>query len=99
MAKKCFMCGRDVTEGILCEKCDKPRKKGQGVVQASSLPSPTKGTPEAHTTPISQAATAPAIEPDPFPKAPIINFPVESASPAITSVLHGKTRPRRAEGR
>src|SRR5688572_26987363 len=91
MAKKCFMCGRDVTEGILCEKCDKPRKKTQGVVQASSLPaaaSPSKGAPDARTTPMSQAATAPAIEHDPFPKAPIINFPVESASPAITSVVN-----------
>jgi signal transduction histidine kinase len=93
MAKKCFMCGREVTGGILCEKCDKPRKKSDGVVRASSLPStppPPTGTPEAHTTPVSQAATAPAIEPepDPFPKAPIINFPVESATPAITSVVN-----------
>jgi Histidine kinase-, DNA gyrase B-, and HSP90-like ATPase len=97
MAKKCFMCGREVTEGILCEKCDKPRKKtspgasaAAGVVQASGLPSPPPptGAPETRTTPISHAATAPQIEPDPFPKAPIINFPVESASPAITSVVN-----------
>src|SRR5688572_3612944 len=100
MAKKCFMCGREVTEGILCEKCDKPRRKtapqaAAGVVQASGLSPQPKGTPEARTTPgttqqqaVSQAATAPAIEHDPFPKAPIINFPVESASPAITSVVN-----------
>jgi len=96
MAKKCFMCGREVTEGILCEKCDKPRKKtsgasdAAGVVQAAGLPPspPPAGKPEVHTTPISQAATAPQIEPDPFPKAPVINFPVESASPAITSVVN-----------
>lgn len=34
------------------------------------------------------AATAPAIEQDPFPKAPILPFPIESASPAVTSVVH-----------
>jgi signal transduction histidine kinase len=33
-------------------------------------------------------ATAPALEPDPFPKAPILPFPVESATPAITSVVN-----------
>jgi signal transduction histidine kinase len=31
---------------------------------------------------------APKLEEDPFPKAPILPFPVESASPAITSVVH-----------
>lgn len=88
MAKKCFMCGREVTEGILCEKCDKPRKKSSPAVDTAAE-SPRKSAPHA---PASQAATAPAIEhasePDPFPKAPIINFPVESASPAITSVVN-----------
>jgi signal transduction histidine kinase len=33
-----------------------------------------------------QQQTAP--EPDPFPKAPVLPFPVESASPAITSVVN-----------
>jgi signal transduction histidine kinase len=102
MAKKCFMCGRDVTEGILCEKCDKPRKKSGAApsVEASDSDSPRKtaphppapSLPQSASQPTQQprasAATAPAIEPDPFPKAPIINFPVESASPAITSVVN-----------
>ena len=26
MAQKCFMCGAAIARGILCEKCDKPRK-------------------------------------------------------------------------
>src|SRR4029078_1701038 len=34
----------------------------------------------------SAQATAPAIEIDPFPKAPVVTFPIESVSPAITSV-------------
>lgn len=93
MARKCFMCGREVVEGILCDKCDKPRKKASGSEPAAVAPPPQKSAAEARTTPtssqpVSQAATAPAIEPDPFPKAPIINFPVESASPAITSVVN-----------
>ena len=85
MAKKCFMCGRDVTEGILCEKCDKPRKKSGATpsVEASDSDSPRKTAPHppapTQSQPRASAATAPAIEPDPFPKAPIINFPVESA--------------------
>jgi signal transduction histidine kinase len=34
------------------------------------------------------AATAPRVAEDPFPKAPVVPFPVESASPAVTSVVH-----------
>lgn len=33
-------------------------------------------------------AVAAELAEDPFPKAPIVQFPVESASPAITSVVH-----------
>ena len=91
MAKKCFMCGREVTGGILCDKCDKPRKKSQPptvetkpVSEPAPAPAPSQPQPQARV----NTATVPAIEPDPFPKAPIINFPVESASPAITSVVN-----------
>ena len=35
MARKCFMCGGEVTEGILCGKCDKPRRKS-GATQAAA---------------------------------------------------------------
>ena len=123
MAKKCFMCGREVTQGILCEKCDKPRKKS-GAATAKPALSEVEGAGEEHQSrpavhptslgagsvdadpqtsdarktgphaaaslqqPRASAATAPAMEPDPFPKAPVINFPVESASPAITSVVN-----------
>ena len=99
MAKKCFMCGRDVVEGILCEKCDKPRKKSGAHAAAPAEESPRKTAPHPpappslpsppySSQPRGATATAPAIEPDHFPKAPIINFPVGSASPAITSVVN-----------
>ena len=83
MAKKCFMCGREVTEGILCEKCDKPRRKSSPAVttQGESSASASSSSSSAPS-----AATAVAV--DPFPKAPIVPFPVESASPAITSVVN-----------
>ena len=87
MAKKCFMCGREVTEGILCEKCDKPRKK----VAGSQLPVASEAAQEPASPPNRQPATgnlATAPQEDPFPKAPILPFPVESASPAITSVVN-----------
>jgi signal transduction histidine kinase len=94
------MCGHEVTEGILCEKCDKPRKKSQPAGPAAAeIPAPVASKPAAPPSapppaaaPASQprtaAAVAPAIEQDPFPKAPIVPFPVESASPAITSVVN-----------
>jgi hypothetical protein len=93
MARKCFMCGREVTEGILCEKCDKPRRKSQPPTPAPDLSAlePKVAAPAPRTASDSgrqQAATAPQMEPDPFPKAPILPFPVESASPAITSVVN-----------
>jgi signal transduction histidine kinase len=88
MAKKCFMCGSEVTEGILCAKCDKPRRKSTpdlaSTAGETAPPVQTKPQGPSHRS----EATAPAFEPDPFPKAPILPFPVESASPAITSVVN-----------
>jgi signal transduction histidine kinase len=100
MARKCFMCGRDVTEGILCEKCDKPRRKSQPPTAAPDLSAPTVAAPPQQPPPSApparakaevgrpRAATAPAVEDDPFPKAHVVQFPIESASPAITSVVN-----------
>ena len=99
MASKCFMCGSAITRGILCEKCDKPRAKDKPasavkpvtsaappVVQSSQAPAMTPPAAPPVSAPLGHGreATAPAL--DPFPKAPILPFPVESASPAITSV-------------
>lgn len=88
MAKKCFMCGSEVTEGILCAKCDKPRRKSTPdlAANAGEAVPPVQAKPHTHSH--GSEATAPALEPDPFPKAPILTFPVESASPAITSVVN-----------
>jgi signal transduction histidine kinase len=101
MARKCFMCGREVGEGILCEKCDKPRSRKSGSMPAASTDAgsgASSGTsaapdprPAATATKVGSGAypqVQVAHEPDPFPKAPILPFPVESASPAITSVVH-----------
>ena len=91
------MCGREVTEGILCEKCDKPRRKSTPPAPAADLPAPEAVFSPAPTAASASrksdsgrqaAAAAPALEQDPFPKAPIVPFPVESASPAITSVVN-----------
>jgi signal transduction histidine kinase len=112
MARKCFMCGGEVTEGILCDKCDKPRRRPAakpqvsasapadveeqkpalaGKAPAAEKPVPRKEAPhETHASehpPMhSRQATAPEI--DPFPKAPVLPFPVGSVSPAITSVVN-----------
>lgn len=99
------MCGSEVTDGILCGKCDKPRRKSgastapQEQKAAAQTPAPAP-PPEAapHEEPSrassqrassrSGAVKALAPQEDPFPKAPIVPFPVESASPAITSVVN-----------
>ena len=82
------MCSREISTGILCEKCDKPRKKDAAGAQAPSPVQPnteskTGGAPVHH----GGAPVAHAHAHDPFPKATIVPFPVESASPAVTSVV------------
>jgi signal transduction histidine kinase len=127
MASKCFMCGAAITQGILCERCDKPRKPKQpaparpaaDVVAADAEPPPPPPSPAAQAQPLpppapvagpppspvtapslasegggprrsvqgaAAAAALPVSELEPFPKAPLLPFPVESVSPAITSL-------------
>jgi hypothetical protein len=101
MAQKCFMCGAAIARGILCEKCDKPRKPREAAAKAAPKIDPPPPLPAAPPAPKQSGestvsrrsggaatATAPAPEPEPFPKAPLLPFPVESASPAITSVAN-----------
>ena len=100
MAQKCFMCGAAIARGILCEKCDKPRKPKQSAAKkedrscssasASTALAQNRSAKAPATRRSGGAATAaaPAPEPEPFPKAPLLPFPVESASPAITSVAN-----------
>jgi hypothetical protein len=113
MAQKCFMCGREISSGILCDKCDKPRKTkspeasrpAQAITATggAQTPPPVQMSPAADApvlhadapshhaeAPVHQArsneSTAPAL--DPFPKAPVLPFPIESASPAVTSIVN-----------
>ncbi|MEA2415101.1 MAG: hypothetical protein QOI58_1758 [Thermoanaerobaculia bacterium] len=101
MAQKCFMCGAAIARGILCEKCDKPRKPKESAAKTAAPPPPPIAPPPAPVAskPVGEStatrrsggaatAAAPAPEPEPFPKAPLLPFPVESASPAITSVAN-----------
>lgn len=120
MASKCFMCGREVSSGILCEKCDKPRKPKSSAAPAPVVtaaaeapvpalsaspnatavvsehsrtvetprPEPPVRRPSSPGLPAVSLAAASAPQLDPFPKAPILPFPVESASPAITSIVN-----------
>jgi hypothetical protein len=101
MAQKCFMCGAAIARGILCETCDKPRKPKQSAAKTEAPPPPPVASPPppVASKPVGEStatrrsggaatAAAPAPEPEPFPKAPLLPFPVESASPAITSVAN-----------
>jgi histidine kinase/DNA gyrase B/HSP90-like ATPase len=88
------MCGREIATGILCEKCDKPRKPK--AESAAAPPQPARRPPAeaaAAAPPPTQASTPPLPQQgvhalDPFPKAPVVPFPVEAATPAITSVVN-----------
>jgi signal transduction histidine kinase len=93
------MCGAAIARGILCEKCDKPRKATKTAAKTEAPPPPLPVTdvpkPVGESTATRRsggaataAAAAPAPEPEPFPKAPLLPFPVESSSPAITSVAN-----------
>jgi len=103
MAQKCFMCGREIPKGILCEKCDKPRrpKPQPEPVKTTLEPEPSAAPPMKAVTaqppqqqppppppPQQQPVSREAVALDPFPKAPVVPFPIESASPAITSVAN-----------
>jgi signal transduction histidine kinase len=99
MARKCFMCGGEVTEGILCGKCDKPRRKSGPAQQVAETKPPVVEPPPVQASPAPapsssrgdsgrQSVIVSAHAEDPFPKAPVVQFPVESASPAITSVVN-----------
>jgi len=66
MTAECIMCGKPAKNGILCEKCDKPRKAAPRQHDEGAL------------------ATEPAE--DLFPEAPVVKFPVESTSVALTNI-------------
>src|ERR1044071_7379452 len=87
MASKCFMCGAAISDGILCENCDKPRK-GRSKTESGTTAVPKIDPSPGVSRQQAQQATAPALVPEAFPKAPILPFPVESASLAITSVAN-----------
>jgi signal transduction histidine kinase len=103
---KCFMCGAAISQGILCGKCDKPRKTKTAEPAKSAAPTAPPAAARPKSTPVekpvtspppqqqpratgerAQTATAAAVDHDPFPKAPVVPFPVEAATPAITSIV------------
>src|SRR5438477_4740833 len=51
-------------------------------------PPPTSAPSPSASRNVNVQATAPAVELDPFPKAPVLAFPIESASLAITSIVN-----------
>jgi hypothetical protein len=73
MGAKCLLCGADAGQGFLCPKCDPPRKSKS---LSSSLPQ------------AASAAVSAAVAIDEFPKAPVVPFPIESSSLAITSLAN-----------
>ena len=99
MPQKCFMCGTQISQGILCEKCDKPRKSKSSAsheaveVPAAPPPAPPAPRPTPKPAPPQVMVSQPrsdettAVALDAFPKAPVLPFPVESASPALTRVV------------
>lgn len=93
MARKCFMCGGEIAAGILCDKCDKPRKSRASEAPAQTAAPQSAAVPPAAApvtpppAPVPQTEGAHAVAIDPFPKAPVVPFPIDSVTPAITSVV------------
>jgi hypothetical protein len=116
------MCGKTISQGIVCEACDKPRKPRKPATEAkpAAEASPAPQTPPAAEPPAvqTQAKTPPVAPPpqsqprqsaqssggsaapaaaravDPFPKAPVLPFPVEATSIAMTSICDVLTAAR-----
>jgi signal transduction histidine kinase len=90
------MCGREISAGILCEKCDSPKKtksdarpavKAEAKEEAKAQPvsAPPPMAPPEPPAPVLETSQALAL--DPFPKAQVVPFRAESVTPAITSVV------------
>lgn len=71
MKGQCVLCGRDIQDGIVCDGCDRRRK-------------PRAATPGASAEIVVDDPLP--LKEDPFPKAPIVPFPLESTSLALTSI-------------
>jgi signal transduction histidine kinase len=69
MKTQCVMCGSETSTGILCERCDRPKRSSTS--KGAAAPAPV----------LEEAADA-----ELFPKAPIVPFPMESTSLALTSM-------------
>jgi hypothetical protein len=104
------MCGTQISQGILCEKCDRPRTKKPAVAKPAAPEAPKAPPAVAAPPPVSSTPPVPAAAPpsmasspsapagskqaafatrpsaEPFPKAQIVPFPVESTSFAPTSI-------------
>src|SRR5687767_8137166 len=63
-----------------CFMCGRDLPAGKILCEACDKPRKPKAAPS--------PATSQALALDPFPAAPVLPFPVESASPAITSVVN-----------
>ncbi len=92
MARKCFMCGREIAAGILCDKCDSPKKSkaeaGSVARRAQEVkPQVVASAPVASPPSPALHQTDQALALDPFPKAQVVPFRAESVTPAITSVV------------
>lgn len=65
-----------------------PRADAPRATAPPRPPTPRESAPPRNKNAQAAIATATAPEPEPFPKAPLLPFPVESASPAITSLAN-----------
>lgn len=94
------MCGGEIAGGILCAKCDSPKRKTDSAkkehplstapappveLKAPAEPRRESSASQPQTPP--QPQTSDALALDPFPKAPVVPFPKDAVTPAITSVV------------
>jgi signal transduction histidine kinase len=85
MARKCFMCGGDVAGGgILCPKCDKPRKTR---AEALALESVAAGAPAGRRALVNSPGPASALLEAPVARTPSGAFALESVSITNSTII------------
>ena len=85
MARKCFMCGGDVAGGgILCPKCDKPRKTR---AESLALESVAAGAPASRRGLVNSPGPASALLEAPVARTPSGAFALESVSVTNSTII------------
>ncbi|HVT05281.1 MAG TPA: HAMP domain-containing sensor histidine kinase [Thermoanaerobaculia bacterium] len=87
MAAKCVMCGTSISEGIVCKKCDRPRKSERAAKPVSAAVEEPKPA-----SPVASAPAPAAVPPAPQPP-PMSQASAPGSSGGGHGAAHAATKP------